>query len=60
VWDDPGFVRDMSARHPHIVAPGSGRIFVGGRGGGGRVRNRFGAVKERIRFVGGQKVVERF
>jgi len=59
VWDDPGFVSDMQRRHPHIVPP-NGRIFVGGRGSGGTVRNRFGRVKERIRFVGGKRVVERF
>jgi hypothetical protein len=60
VWSDEGFVQDMKRRHPHIVPP-DGKIFVGGRGdGGGTVRNRFGRVKERIRFEGGKRVVETF
>lgn len=49
-WDDPGFVADMKRHHPHIATSEGGRIFVGAHGTGGKIRNRFGVVKERIYY----------
>jgi len=62
VWDDPGFVDDMKRRHPHIQAPDVGERFFAltGRGEGAKLRNRFGRVKERIRWRGGVRVAEAF
>lgn len=51
VLRDETYWADMRRRHPEIAIGRDVGVVKG-------LRNRFGRVKERIRFVGGRKVVE--
>jgi hypothetical protein len=58
-WDDPEFVRDMAERHPEIRNEVRGNTFCfAKRMGGGKMRSRYGKVKERIRFRDGYRIAE--
>lgn len=53
---DEGYWSDMERVCPFIVPDRVGKIGVGGHGGGGVPRNRFGRISSRTIYRGGRKI----